>query len=84
MAGEVSDVHSLDELLRALDRDNPDEAEPILDGLAGKLPLSGLLPCESGWKPSTSAVPRQSLAHSSHARSSILWNRPNEERSNAP
>ena len=36
--GEVSDVHSLDELLRALDRDNPDEAEPILDGLAGRLP----------------------------------------------
>jgi CheY-like chemotaxis protein len=36
--GEVSDVHSLDELLRALDRDNPDEAEPILNGLASRLP----------------------------------------------
>ena len=32
----------LEELLRVLDRDNPDEAEPILDSLSGKLPESQL------------------------------------------
>ena len=39
---ETISLRLVDDLLRALDRDNPDEAEPILDGLSGKLPADRL------------------------------------------
>ena len=42
MPDETAVPPLLDELLLALDRDDPDEAEPILDRLSGKLPADQL------------------------------------------
>jgi len=39
---ETSTTGLFDELLRALDRDNPDAAEPILNGLLGRVPADRL------------------------------------------